>query len=103
MRLKLCFTTGLLCGVSLFASAPRADLISTMPLIFEPADSSSIPARYIAKGLGYHIQIGPRDNTLTWSDSGSKVSVRTKFLRARDDAHLQPLDRLSSHTNYFLG
>ena len=103
MRLKGCFITGLLCGASLFASAPRADLISTMPLIFEPADSSPIPARYIAKGLGYHIQVGPRDNTLTWSDSGTNISVRTKFLRARDDAHLQPLEELSSHTNYLLG
>jgi uncharacterized protein (TIGR03437 family) len=106
MRLNVCLTgclTGILCGGSLFAATPHADLISTMPVIFEPADSSPAPGRYIAKGLGYHIEIGPRNNTLTWSDSGSKISVRTKFLRTRRDAHLQPLDQLPSHTNYFLG
>ncbi len=106
MRLNVCLTgclTGILCGGFLFAATPHADLIATMPLIFEPADSSLVPGRYIAKGLGYHIDVGARNNTLTWSDSGSKISVRTKFLRTRRDAHLQPLDQLPSHTNYFLG
>jgi uncharacterized protein (TIGR03437 family) len=102
MQINVCLA-GLLCGASLFASAPRADLISTAPVIFEPADSNPAPARYLAKGLGYHIEIQPRTNTLTWKDSGTKVSVRTQFLRARRDAHLQPLEQLSSHTNYFIG
>jgi len=72
-------------------------------LIFEPADSTPVPKSYVAKGLRYKFEIGPKNNTLTWSDSGTKVSVRTKFLNTRRDAHLQPSDQLSSHTNYFLG
>jgi uncharacterized protein (TIGR03437 family) len=105
MRLYVCLIPALLGALSfsVLASAPRADRIPTLPVIFEPATSDAAPSRYTAKGLGYDIDIRSRENTVAWKDSGTRVSLRTRFLHTRGDARLDPLDALPSHTNYFLG
>jgi uncharacterized protein (TIGR03437 family) len=105
MRLSVFLTPVLLGAFSYasFASAPRADGLSTMPPFFEPAGGEGTSSRFVARGLRYDIDIRCRENTLAWRDSGKNVSVRTKFLGARRDAQLQPLNELPSHTNYFIG
>ncbi|HYL35534.1 MAG TPA: SBBP repeat-containing protein [Bryobacteraceae bacterium] len=62
-----------------------------------------LPRRYITRGAGYLFHVDARQNLMTWTDSGYKMSLRTKFVNARRDARVEGGDLLQSRTNYFLG
>lgn len=62
-------------------------------------------APFVARGPNYLLAIEPEQNWLTWTQMPARQtgSVHTRLVGANHNAHLEGLEPLDSHTNYFLG
>jgi uncharacterized protein (TIGR03437 family) len=102
MRIPLLWGGFLLAMVA--SAGPRADLLSKVPVAFEP--SPGLPGHYFARGHGYVLGVEAAESVLTCLGRKSTVltPVRIKFLHARrDSARMEASEPLASRTNYFLG
>ena len=83
------------------AAAPGVRAIPVLPIRFEPAPDRA--GHFLAKGRDYEFDIQSCENTLIWHGKHAAVSLRTRFLKARDGAEIEGLGLLASRTNYFFG
>jgi hypothetical protein len=98
MKTSLCLLSCLACG-SLAASAPDpVQIFATAPLRFEVTADSG-PPRYVARGTRFHFSFTALEANLQQNGK----NVRLRFQGANRDARIEPVDKLRSTTNLYLG
>ena len=90
-----CLIPGLLCAATPPDAARR---LATAPLRFEPAASGS-PAQFVARGPRYNFSFKGSEAIFRQSNQ----NIRFRFEGATPRAQLEPIDKLHSTTNVFLG
>jgi uncharacterized protein (TIGR03437 family) len=87
-----------------YATTPRTQLLSRLPLRFEPNAAPGATSRYIARGPNFILNLAPAENWLDWSDSQGRSSrVRMRLVNANRHAKMGAEDRLPGLANYFIG
>jgi uncharacterized protein (TIGR03437 family) len=84
-------------------AGPRVDLLSKVPVAFEPTQGQ--PGTYFARGRGYVLSVQRAESVLICFGQKSAVlsPVHIKFLRARNQASVETSEPLPFRTNYYLG
>jgi uncharacterized protein (TIGR03437 family) len=84
----------------------RTSLVDSLPFRFEANQGQADPSvRFMARGQGYKLDLTPTGSALSLFDAehGRSAIVRTRIVGANRGAHLEPVDRQSTETNYLLG
>jgi len=98
MKTCLCLLSCLACGTLVASTPDPAQILAASPLRFE-ASPDSDTARYVARGTRFHFSFTAQE--ADFERNGK--NVRLRFQGANRDARIEPIDKLRSTTNLYLG
>jgi len=98
MRTSLLLISGLACCTLTVAAPDAAQILAHAPLRFEPSTDRDA-TRYVARGTRYRFTFTARE--ATFEQDGKNVQLR--FQGANREAQIEPIDKLRSTTNLYIG